>query len=70
VHHIIPLNWCLLFNKALALIGINLVSLCGQCHNKMHDRDTNQLTPMGLEWVKRLGDKGQEWIEQYGAQAW
>lgn len=70
VHHIIPLNWCLLFNKALALFSINLVSLCDQCHNKMHDRETNRLTALGLEWVKRMGVQGQDWIERYGDQGW
>lgn len=65
VHHIIPLSWCLLFNKALALASINLISLCTQCHNKMHDRDSDKLTALGLEWVRRIGKIGLDWIEQY-----
>ena len=68
VHHIIPLMWCLLFNKALALAGINLTSLCEECHNKMHDRLTNRLTALGLEWVKRMGEAGLKWIKEYAGQ--
>lgn len=28
----------------------NLVSLCHNCHNKMHNRETNELTEKGLQW--------------------
>lgn len=65
VHHIIPLTWCLIYKAAFALANINLVSLCEQCHNKMHDRITNKLTEFGLAWVKRMGSIGLEWIEKY-----
>lgn len=71
VHHIIPLAWCLIFNKALALVEINLISLCHACHDKMHDRTNDKLTPQGLDWVRRkLGDLGLEWIEKYSKQSW
>ncbi|MFZ5645804.1 MAG: HNH endonuclease [Bacillota bacterium] len=70
VHHVIPLAWCLLFKVALALASINLISLCEKCHNKMHDRDSNRLTTLGLEWVKRLGNLGMEWIERYSGVSW
>jgi 5-methylcytosine-specific restriction protein A len=66
VHHIIPLAWCLLYNALLSLAGINLVSLCEQCHNKMHNRDTDKLTALGLQWVRRMGDAGLYWLEKYG----
>ncbi|MDL2248600.1 HNH endonuclease [Tyzzerella sp. OttesenSCG-928-J15] len=41
----------------------NLISLCTDCHNKMHNRITNELTELGLKWkerstngkIKRLG---------------
>jgi 5-methylcytosine-specific restriction endonuclease McrA len=65
VHHIIPLAWCLIYNIALALNPKNLISLCGQCHNKMHDRDSDKLTALGLEWVKRLGKMGLDWTDKF-----
>lgn len=68
VHHIIPLMWCLLFNKVLALAGINLISLCNKCHDKMHDRQTRKLTNIGLLWVKKMGKIGMEWIDKYAGQ--
>ena len=65
VHHIIPLAWCLIYNIALALASINLISLCDKCHDKMHDRASNKLTALGLAWVKRMGQIGTDWIENY-----
>ena len=65
VHHIIPLAWCLSYNIKLALASVNLISLCEKCHNKMHDRDSDRLTDLGLDWVKRMGRIGLDWIEQY-----
>ncbi|QAT43450.1 HNH endonuclease [Aminipila luticellarii] len=65
VHHIIPLAWCLIHNPALALDPINLIALCPKCHNEMHDRDSNKLTAKGIEWVKRMGTMGLNWIEKY-----
>lgn len=57
VHHIIPLAWCLTFNKPLAFMNINLIALCTSCHNKMHDRENDTLTAAGLELVdRRYGD--------------
>lgn len=50
VHHINPLE----HNKALALVSKNLISLCETCHNKMHDRDTHELTELGIAWVERI----------------
>lgn len=49
VHHIEPLK----DKPELRLEGSNLVSLCGKCHERMHDRDNNTLTPLGVEWVRR-----------------
>lgn len=51
VHHVNPLE----MNKGLALVSKNLISLCETCHNKMHDRDTHELTKLGLGWVERIG---------------
>lgn len=52
VHHIYPAEkypqyiWC----------DWNLISLCGQCHDKMHDRTNNMLTVDG-DLLKRLADR-------------
>jgi len=34
----------------------------------MHDRNTNKLTALGLEWVKRMGKVGIDWIEKYAGE--
>ncbi|WMJ78471.1 MULTISPECIES: HNH endonuclease [unclassified Sedimentibacter] len=51
VHHVNPLE----HNRQLALVSKNLISLCETCHNKMHDRDTHELTELGISWVERIG---------------
>lgn len=50
VHHILPLEQ----RPDLKLHTINLISLCESCHNQMHDRNTNELTEKGLQWVERI----------------
>lgn len=70
VHHIIPLTWCLIYNAAISLESINLISLCQQCHDKMHDRTSDKLTSLGLSWVKKMGQIGLEWIEKYSNDGW
>lgn len=32
----------------------NLISLCSKCHDRMHDRNSKELTAKGMEWVNRL----------------
>lgn len=32
----------------------NLISLCSKCHDGMHDRNSNELTAKGMEWMNRL----------------
>lgn len=53
VHHIWPLD---MFPQ-WALKLWNLISLCEACHNKMHDRQTHQLTAEGkrLQNIARPG---------------
>jgi len=51
VHHIVPLE----DRPDLALDDRNLISLCEECHNGMHDRHTGRLTTKGLAWVNRMG---------------
>ncbi|PGT77313.1 restriction endonuclease [Bacillus cereus] len=50
VHHIYPLR----NRPELRLTTDNLVSLCGRCHDKMHDRVSDELTELGMQWVERM----------------
>ncbi|MBR0576761.1 HNH endonuclease [Proteiniclasticum sp. BAD-10] len=50
VHHVKPVDQ----RPDLYLESRNLISLCGTCHNMMHDRDSDALTATGLEWVQRI----------------
>lgn len=52
VHHVIPVE----NEPELYLDNKNLLSLCNECHNKMHDRVTDELTLLGKEWLKRIWD--------------
>jgi 5-methylcytosine-specific restriction endonuclease McrA len=53
VHHINPYElW-----PELALIDWNLISFCGSCHGKMHDRTTDELTDAGKRWADRVREK-------------
>jgi 5-methylcytosine-specific restriction enzyme A len=58
VHHAYPLE----LYPELALVSENLISLCGSCHDSLHDRDARELTAKGNEWrekasppLRRLG---------------
>ena len=35
----------------------NLVSLCSRCHDAMHDRNSEQLTPLGEQWRQRAAPR-------------
>lgn len=37
----------------LGLLKWNLVSLCNECHNRMHDRINDKATRLGLEWQEK-----------------
>jgi len=50
VHHIYPLE----SHPKLSLNSINLVSLCVDCHEKMHNRLTNEITQKGIVWQNRI----------------
>lgn len=50
VHHIYPLET----HYHLRLISDNLISLCNECHNSMHDRNTNVITDVGKRWQERV----------------
>ena len=50
VHHVFPAdNYPYLFYNSK-----NLISLCDSCHNKMHDRMSNEITKCGEDWQERL----------------
>ncbi|MGD6832570.1 HNH endonuclease [Sutcliffiella halmapala] len=49
VHHIYPLE----LYPEYKLATNNLLSLCSNCHNEMHDRVTNELTDKGNRWKER-----------------
>ena len=49
IHHCHPL----LERFDLRLTNWNLISLCKNCHGKMHDRITDKLTVLGEEWRER-----------------
>ena len=49
VHHIYPVEKY----PELALVAWNLLSLCAECHNKMHDRMTGEVTELGKQWQER-----------------
>jgi 5-methylcytosine-specific restriction endonuclease McrA len=49
VHHIYPVEKY----PELALVAWNLLSLCTECHNKMHDRNTGEVTELGKQWQER-----------------
>lgn len=53
VHHIYPLEQ----RPELGLVSDNLISLCNQCHDKMHNRTSDELSALGLEWVRRIEKK-------------
>lgn len=50
VHHINPIET----NPELALVNWNLISLCNECHEAMHNRVTGELTEKGRRWVERV----------------
>ena len=52
VHHVHPIEE----RPDLALDLRNLISLCDACHNKMHDRITGQLSEIGEQWRRKIGE--------------
>lgn len=49
VHHCYPAG----MYPDLAWERWNLVSLCAQCHDAMHDRGSDLLTALGEQWRRR-----------------
>lgn len=50
VHHVKPAS----DYPELRYVSKNLISLCSKHHDSMHDRNTNELTDKGMEWVNRI----------------
>lgn len=50
VHHIYPLE----DYPEYKLTSDNLLSLCAECHGKMHNRKTNELTELGEMWKSKI----------------
>lgn len=50
VHHCNPLET----HPSLRLTTWNLLSLCGKCHDAMHDRVNDSLTALGEYWREKV----------------
>lgn len=50
VHHILPIE----DRYDLRLDNRNLISLCEECHERMHDKFDNKLSKLGEEWRERI----------------
>lgn len=50
VHHIYPYGEYPMYR----LTDINLLSLCTECHNSMHDRNNNTMTDKGIYWQDKI----------------
>ena len=62
VHHIYPVeHW-----PEYAFQPWNLITLCQACHNRMHDRDTHELSAEGEKLRERTGRKLSERISWQG----
>ena len=53
VHHINPLE----SYPEYATARWNLISLCLQCHNSLHDRDTHELTAEGEKLRRKTNEQ-------------
>lgn len=65
VHHIYPYGEY----PQYRLTDINLLSLCSECHNGMHDRNNDTMTDKGIYWQdkirKELGIEDHDIIEGF-----
>ncbi len=53
VHHANPVNEF----PELRYVAWNLVPLCAECHNKMHNREDGRLTALGEQWRARVSPR-------------
>lgn len=50
IHHVFPLESF----PDLKLVNDNLISLCNNCHEAMHNRFNGELTEKGIAWQNRM----------------
>lgn len=62
VHHIYPIE----FYPELEYVDWNLISLCRENHNSMHDRSSHNLTSKGLALQKRFNRRYRNWCKENG----
>lgn len=62
VHHIFPIE----FYPDLKYLNWNLISLSRAEHNKLHSRDSHNLTKAGLELQNRYKQKYLNWCKKNG----
>lgn len=53
VHHINPVE----YYPELAFADWNLICLCRDCHNRMHDRESHELTAEGERLRRRTNER-------------
>lgn len=53
IHHIIPLEE----EPGMKLYNDNLISLCNEHHEAMHNKFDNKLSKLGVEWKERINPK-------------
>lgn len=59
VHHILPYE----YYPEYSMERWNLISLCQSCHNKMHDRDTHELSAEGERLARSVArGRGIPWM--------
>ena len=57
VHHIFPLEKCTGKYTSLALDSNNLITLCRDCHNKMHNKINHKLSTLGKKLLQKNKNK-------------
>lgn len=55
VHHVLPVEQCVGGYERLKYDSRNLVTLCRDCHNAMHNRTDDTLTERGETLLRRSG---------------
>ena len=53
VHHVLPAVQCVGKYEALKRDSRNLISLCKKCHEKMHIRNSGELSSAGKNLLRR-----------------
>ena len=64
VHHIFPIE----YYPELKYLNWNLISLCREQHNRLHSRDTHNLTDEGKKLQQRYYPKYLNWCRKKGVE--